>query len=92
MDLVVRIDVIPVREDVRGLLCEWRDLELQLKTVARCKLSEQFGSYFSAESGQIVQPFHVTAGKTFRAVMRQTGRAMSGQIEQYMSMASLHPF
>ena len=44
MKLVVRNDVIPVKEYVRGLLREWRDQDLPLKTVSQCKLSWQFVS------------------------------------------------
>ena len=33
----------------------------------------------------------MTARKTIFAVVRQIGRALSGRMEQYMSMAPLHP-
>ena len=83
IELVVRNNVIPVRKDERGLLCEWSDEDLPLETVAQCKLSDQFGTSFSAGSEKSAQQFYVTA---IRVVVRQIRRAMSGQKEQYMSM------
>ena len=44
MELVVQNFVMPVREDVRGLLREWRHLDLPLKTVFQCKFAEQLES------------------------------------------------
>ena len=89
--LVMRNDVIPVEQDVRGLLREWRDQDLAMKTVSQCKFSEQFGNYFFAGSEQAFQQFYVIAKKVFRAVVRQIGRATSGGGEQCTSMAPWHP-
>ena len=84
MELVVRNDVI--REDVRGLLRERSSRDLPLETVAQCKFSEQFGSYFPVWSKEVG-----TAKKAIRAVSREIGKTMSGPMEQYLSMAPLDP-
>ena len=91
MELMVRNDVIPFKEDLRGMLREWWDLDLLLKTVFQCKFGEPFGSYFSAGSDEAAQQFQVTTRKAICAVVRHIGSAMSELMEQYMSMAPLHP-
>ena len=91
MELTARIAVVPVREDVRGLLREWQYHDLPLKPVSQWKFAEQFGSYLSAGSEPVAQHFYVTARKAIRAVVCQTGRAISGRMELYMSVAPLHP-
>ena len=81
MELVVRNDKVSVREDMRGLMREWRDQDMPFKTVTQFKFAEQFGSFFSAECEQAAQQFYETARKTFGAVVHQLGRAMSRLME-----------
>ena len=73
--------MIPVKEDMRGLLREWRDYDLPLKTTAQCELLDLFGSYYSVGSEHTAQKFYVTAKKPIRAVGHQIGRARCGRME-----------
>ena len=91
LDLVIWNDVIPVREDLRGLLHELPVQDLPLRSVAPCKFLEQFGSNFSVGSDQAAQQFYVTAMKAIRAVARQVDWAMSGFMDQFLHIASLQP-
>ena len=63
MVLVVRNDINPLKKHVRGLLREWRDQDLPLKTVSQCNLVDQFEIYVSAGSKQATQQFYVKARK-----------------------------
>ena len=91
MELVVRNDVHPVREDKRGPLREWWDQDLPLKTVSQCKLAEKIRTYFSAGSEKAGKQFYVTARKALRPVVPQTGKSRPGGMEQYMPMSPMHP-
>ena len=91
VELVVRNDVMPVTEYVRGLLHMGRDQDLPFKkTVAQRKFSEHFGSCFSAGVEQDAQQFYVTARKTVLTVVHQIARMMSVETDQYVWTAPLH--
>ena len=91
MKLVVCIDAIPVREGAwTATWMAWSRLAAE-NCFSVQVLRTTSESYFSAGIQQAAQQLYVTTRKSIGAVSHQIGRAMSRQLEQYMSVAPFHP-